>query len=171
MDVKINTRNCTFEAIDSATGEVVTAITWDWARERGARFRAELLPVAVDPHGSVADEPPGGWVEAPIKTKVVDGEEVVVQTVKQLPTGLDGWTISERWKLRAWSPLVAQIVAVVVGQDGKATVNGSEAGPGALAARQEPGTFRACRFTRADGLVIDDVILASDPAVLELVEV
>ena len=170
MDVRINTANCTFEAVED--GVVITAITWDWARQCGARFRAELADVAVCPVGTVHDEPPGGWVDRPIKTKVVDGAEVVVQTVRELPTECPaGWTLSQRWKMRAWSPLSARIVDVVVGDDVVPRVSGSESGPGALVVRDTPGTHRAVRFARADGGLIDDVIIPpSDDAVLDMVE-
>lgn len=165
MDVRINTAACAFEAVDN--GAVITAITWDWARERGARFAAELVDVAVCPKGIVHDEPPGGWIDRPIKTRIVDGAPVVVQTVRELPSDCPaGWTLSQRWKMRAWSPLRAEVVVVVVGQDGVARVGGDPAGPGALAAGTEPGEHRAVRFTRADGRLIDDVLV--DGAALAL---
>lgn len=146
MDVRINERACTFEAVED--GAVVTAITWDWARERGAQFRAELVTVAVDGGGAVHAEPPGGWVEEAIKTK----------TVKRLPAGLEGWTLSERWKMQGWSPLSASRVTVVVDDSGVATVNGGPAGPGTMSAG--PGSYDAVRFTRADGKLVDDSILS-----------
>ena len=165
MDVRINTANCSFEAVEN--GLVVTALTWDWARERGARFTAEMVDVAVAADGGVHDAPPGGWYDRPIKTKVVDGAEVVVQTVRELPADCPvGWTLSQRWQMRAWSPLSASVVTVVVGQDGVARVGGEPAGPGALAAGTEPCERRAVRFTRADGRLIDDVLI--DAAALGL---
>lgn len=168
MDVRINTAACAFEAVDSGSGNVITAITWDWARERGARFAAELVDVAVCPRGTVHNEPPGGWVDRPIKTRVVDGAPVVVQTVRELPADCPaGWTLSQRWKMRAWSPLRAEVVTVVVGQDGVARVDGEPAGPGALAAGTEPGEHRAVRFTR-DGRLIDDVLVDGAALALDL---
>ena len=167
MDVRNNAANCSFEAVEN--GLVVTALTWDWARERGARFTADLVTVAVDGERVVHDEPPGGWLDRPIKTRVVDGETVVVQSVRELPADCPaGWTISQRWKLRAWSPLSASVVTVVVGQDGVARVGGEPAGPGALAAGTEPCECRAVRFTRADGRLIDDVLVDAGALGLDL---
>jgi len=102
--VSIDTSALAFVASYPEGGEAYR-LSWNWARECGALFDARLLRVAVDPDGAVVWDVP--WGDGP-----VPGHLRCVAAGGTFDAGRPerGWTLSERWKFLAWSPLTASDV-------------------------------------------------------------